>query len=132
MNGEVPHPPPLESKSGEHVGFFGLQDGSLAQVGAWMWKDQPSSLKEAREAGRAAHLERTGRDLPLLLLLVTVPEDTGNTRAQDWLGREKSGRPWHPSEQTMCFLPYNKIFQVKEGRDVDTDAQISKVHARRL
>lgn len=32
----------------------------------------------------------------------------------------------------MCFLPDNKIFQVKEGRDVDIDAQISKVHARRL
>ena len=89
MNGEVPHPPPLESKSGEHVGFFGLQDGSLTQVGAWVWKDQPSSLKEAREAGRAAHLERTGRDLPLLLLLVTVPEDTGNTSCPRLAGQRE-------------------------------------------
>ena len=32
----------------------------------------------------------------------------------------------------MCFLSDNKVFQVKEGRDVDTDAPISKVHPRRL
>lgn len=71
------------------MGFFGLQGGSLAQFGAWMWKDQPSSLKEAREAGRAVALEKTGRDLPLLLLLVTVPEDTGNTSCPRLAGQRE-------------------------------------------
>lgn len=71
------------------MGFFGLQGGSLAQVGAWMWKDQPSSLKEAREAGRAVALERTGRDLPLLLRLVTVPKDTGNTSCPRLAGQRE-------------------------------------------
>lgn len=71
------------------MGFFGLQDGSLAQVGAWMWKDQPPSLKESREAGRAVPSERTGSNLPLLLLLVTVPEDTGNTSCPRLAGQRE-------------------------------------------
>lgn len=71
------------------MGFFGLQGSSLAQVGAWMWKDQPSSLKEAREAGRAVPSERTGSNLPLLLLLVTVPEDTGNTSCPRLAGQRE-------------------------------------------